>query len=304
MISCLIFLDPGSLGRFQYITAGALIIFFLGFKDDIIGTSPAKKFLVQIIASLIVIILGDIRFTSLHGFLGIYGISALAGISLTLVTMVGITNCFNLMDGIDGLSGGLGVIASVSFGLYFYSAGDYRWSVMMASITGALVSFLYFNVFADRYKIFMGDTGSLVLGFLLAVTAVKFNETVLSAPAGLSMAAAPAVSIGILIIPIFDTLRVAVTRLINLRSPFMPDKTHIHHYLLELIHSHRLSSLVLILAAFLFCLVSYCLRNTPVSLLLVILIAMAAVLFYIPIYLVNKRKPASDNKSKKSPLSP
>lgn len=295
IISCLIFLDSSSFGEFQYIFAGALIIFFIGFKDDLVGIDASDKLIGQVVAALLIIILGNVRFTSFHGFLGIYGISNLTSITVTMITIVGISNCFNLMDGIDGLSGSMGVIASAVFGLWFYHIGEYSWAILAFGLIGSLLAFLYFNLFARRNKIFMGDTGSLLLGFLMAIMAIRFNESVLIQPAGVRFSAAPAVSIGVLIIPIFDTLRVAITRIYNRVSPFTPDKIHIHHYLLELTHSHMISTAILIGVSLLFCLVSYLLRDTSVLLLLLVLGFLGVIFTIFPIYLVRKREKQSSS---------
>jgi UDP-GlcNAc:undecaprenyl-phosphate/decaprenyl-phosphate GlcNAc-1-phosphate transferase len=289
-ISLLIFFDFSDFPKFQYTIAGLMIIFFTGLKDDIIGITPFKKLVAQIIAVIITIVFGRILITNLHGFLGIWEINYHIGILITIITIVGITNCFNLMDGIDGLSASLGMLVSLTFGAWFYLVREYNWAIMAAAMVGALLAFFFFNVYGKKNKIFMGDTGALLLGFILAVMAIKFNELNITLKSPWAIHAAPAVSIGIMIIPIFDTLRVFLTRIFTNRYPFSPDKTHIHHYLLQLGLSHFQATLVLFLASIFFIAVSWYLQFLSVAWLLLVLFGIATILFSIPILLVKKRK--------------
>ncbi len=288
-ISLLIFFDFSDFPKFQYTVAGLLIIFFTGFKDDIIGINPLKKLIAQLIAVLITIIFGRIFITNLHGFLGVWEINYHIGILITLVVIVGITNCFNLMDGIDGLAASLGMLVSITFGAWFYLVGEYNWAIMAAALVGALLAFFYFNVYGKRNKIFMGDTGALLLGFIMAVMAIKFNELNISLQGPWAMRAAPAVSIGIMMVPVYDTIRVFLTRILKNKYPFSPDKTHIHHYLLQLGLSHFQSTMILVLASICFIVISWYLRALSVAWLLLVLFAVATILSYVPILIVEKR---------------
>jgi UDP-GlcNAc:undecaprenyl-phosphate/decaprenyl-phosphate GlcNAc-1-phosphate transferase len=288
-LSLLIFFDFTDFPKFQYTIAGLIIIFFTGFKDDIIGISPVKKFLAQIFAALVAIVFGRIIFTDLHGFLGINQINYHIGILITLVTIIGITNCFNLMDGIDGLSASLGILVSITFGTWFYLIGEYNWSLLSAGLAGALAAFFIFNVFGRKNKIFMGDTGSLILGFIIAIMTVKFNELNIDLKNPWHISPAPAVAVGILMVPVFDTMRVFITRLFNRKSPFTPDKTHIHHYMLALNLSHFQATLVLVLANLFFIAVSFLLKDLTSAWLLIILVLLGGILSYIPILLVDRK---------------
>jgi len=290
VIAFLMFISIGSMPSFQYIMASLLIIFFIGFKDDIIGISVYKKFWGQVIAALIVIEFGNILLTNLHGLFYIYPITYNFGLVLSVMTIIGVTNCFNLMDGIDGLAASLAILASAAFGIWFYLAGQFEWAVLSAGIIGATIAFLYFNLFSRRNKIFMGDTGSLYLGFIISIIAIKFNEACIGVTGPFSMPAAPAVSIGFLMVPVFDTLRVFLTRLVRNRPPFSPDKTHIHHYLLELGLSHRAATLILSLTALLFIVISVLLKNLTVFWLLFVLTLTASALSFIPIFLATRKR--------------
>ena len=290
VIAFLMFVSVGSMPSFQYVIASVLIIFFIGFKDDIIGISPYKKFLGQVFAALIVIEFGRIILTNLHGLFYIYPITYNFGLVLSVITIIGVTNCFNLMDGIDGLSASLSILACLAFGTYFYLAGAVDWAVLAAGIVGASLAFLYFNLFSTRNKIFMGDTGSLFLGFIISIIAIKFNEVTIGISGPFAVQAAPAVSIGFLIIPVFDTLRVFVTRIIKNKPPFSADKTHIHHYLLDLGFSHGKATLVLTATGLFFIVISILLKNLTVFWLLFVLTALASVLSFYPIFLVYRKK--------------
>ncbi len=234
--------------EFQYLMAASLILFFVGIKDDILVTAPLKKFIGQLLASLIIIIPGNFYFTSLHGFYGIYHIPYEVSIFLTLFVFLALINGFNLIDGIDGLASGTGILASLIFGIWFFFAGNLTYAILAASTTGALLIFFVFNVFGRKNKIFMGDTGSLLIGLIMAVMAVKFNEMNKDPNMDHFIHAAPAVSFGILIVPLFDTLRVMIIRLFKGRHIFKADKNHVHHKLLAMGYSHLQSTLLILLA--------------------------------------------------------
>ena len=288
--SSLIFFNGTAFPKFQYLIAGLLIIFYTGFKDDIIGISPFKKFVAQIIAALIIIVLGSIRITNLHGFIGIGAINSHFGLLITLVTIVGITNCFNLLDGIDGLSSGIGMLVAMTFGTWFFLIREYDWAMLSVGLTGSFLGFFIYNVFGKKNKIFMGDTGSLILGFIMSILAIKFNEFNINLKSIYYIHAAPAVSIGVIMIPLFDTLRVFSTRIFKGRPPFKPDRSHIHHYLLDLGFSHFQATIILFFTNVIFVIVSFLLRNFPVTWALIILLLMASLFSYIPITIVETKR--------------
>ena len=290
VIAFLMFANVGVITSLQYIIASILIIFFIGFKDDLTGISPYKKFWGQVIAALIVIEFGTLILTNLHGLFNIYVITYNFGLVLSLLTIIGVTNCFNLADGIDGLAASLSILACSAFGTWFYLTGQFEWAILAAGIVGATLGFLYFNLFSKKNKIFMGDTGSLFLGFIISILAIKFNECSVGISGSYSVRAAPAVSIGILIIPIFDTLRVFATRIIKNRPPFSPDKTHIHHYLLELGFSHRMATLILTLTGIFFIGISFLLKNLSVAWLLIILGGTASLLSFVTILFATRKR--------------
>lgn len=208
----------------QHLIAGALVIFFIGAKDDIMTISPFKKFFGQLLAAGIIIFMGDIRISSFHGFLGIQELEFTASILFSFLLIIGVTNAVNLLDGLDGLAGSIVLLISVTFGIYFFNS-SLPYSFISFALAGSVSGFLRFNFF--KAKIFMGDTGSLLCGFLVSVLAIRFIEIE-------AVPASPAVALAIVIIPISDTLRVFALRLIKGQSPFQPDKNHIHHRLLDM----------------------------------------------------------------------
>lgn len=229
-------------GPLRYIIAAAFILFLVGQKDDIIGMSWQKKLIAEVIAAMILIIAGNFRFTTLFGLGGIHEIPVVVSYGITLIIFVGLINAFNLIDGIDGLASGTGIMSSFLMGGWMYLIGVQGMAVLAWSLTGSLLPFFYFNVFGKKNKIFMGDTGSLLIGLLMALFAVAIcgRERPVNHP--FHMEATPSVVIAILLYPIFDMIRVVTLRLAKGKSPFVADRNHIHHLFLNAGYSHRRST--------------------------------------------------------------
>ncbi|MDB5275087.1 MAG: undecaprenyl/decaprenyl-phosphate alpha-N-acetylglucosaminyl 1-phosphate transferase [Ferruginibacter sp.] len=274
--------SPEGSHELQYFVASAIVIFFLGIKDDILVLSPAKKFIGQLIAAGIIIKFGGVRIMDMHGFLGITVIPQVAGIVLTLFTVIVIINSFNLIDGVDGLAGSLGLLTSLVFGIYFFYAGQLLYSVMALSLAGSLVGFLLYN--HSPAKIFMGDTGSLLIGLINSILVIKFINIAGSQSVPVPLEAAPAIGFAILIVPLFDTLRVFALRIFNKRSPFSPDRNHVHHFLLQFGFSHRKITLLCVGANIGLLLTAYFLRSfgttIVVGILMIVSCAFTAVIYY------------------------
>ncbi len=263
----------GANPQFQYLVAGAFIIFFLGLKDDIMILNASKKFVVQLVAAGILIRFGGIYFHNLQGFLGIYEIPYLAGYLVSAFTIIVITNSFNLIDGVDGLAGSLGFLTTMVFGIYFFIAGEISYAVMAFALSGSIASFLIYN-FAPA-KIFMGDTGSLLIGLINSILVIKFISVAGASDAVAPIASAPAIGFAVLMIPLFDTLRVFGIRILDRRSPFSPDRLHVHHFLLDLGFSHRKVVFTLLGANLLFIGLAFLMRNLPTTLIIGALLATA-----------------------------
>lgn len=212
---------------------GVIILFFLGLKDDILALDSTKKLLVQIIASLALVVMGNFKVDYLYGIFGWYYISDWISIPLTIFIFIALINSINLIDGIDGLAGGISLIISLGFGIWFLFNKHFTFASLAFSLAGALLGFLRFN-FSKTSKIFMGDTGSLVTGFLLSFFTIEFlrlNVSYLNSPNAIGNA--PIVVMVMLIVPIFDTLRVFIVRLLKGKSPFVADRNHMHHLLID-----------------------------------------------------------------------
>ena len=227
----------------QYFAAAIMIIFFMGIKDDILILTATKKFVGQLIAAGIIIKFGGIEINNFYGIFGVHALPPTAAFLITLFTIVVITNSFNLIDGVDGLAGSLGLLTSIIFGIYFYFSGQVLYSVMALSLAGSLVGFLIYNF--SPAKIFMGDTGSLLIGLVNSILVIKFISVASDPTSVIPLASAPALGFAILVVPLFDTLRVVSVRIIHRRSPFWPDRNHIHHFLLDMGLSHKAIALTL-----------------------------------------------------------
>lgn len=217
--------------EFRYFYAAAVLMFFLGIKDDILVLSASKKFLGQLLASAIVIHLGGVRIDSMHGFLGVHHLPELVSYPLSYVTIIVIVNAFNLIDGVDGLAGSLGILTTAVFGAYFTMAQMPSYALLSFAFTGALCAFLVYNY--HPAKIFMGDSGSLLLGLVNAILVIKFITVADSVNGSFPITSSVAIGFSILMVPLFDTLRVFSYRISKGRSPFSPDRHHIHHLLLD-----------------------------------------------------------------------
>ena len=293
VISSMVFVNITEIPYIQYVLAGIIVIFFLGLKDDIVGLSPTKKFIGQIIAATIIIDLGGVRLTGLYGVAGIHQLGYYPSDFLSLFVIIAIINAFNLIDGIDGLASGIGIISTLTFGTWFYLVGEYQLAVVAAALIGGLLAFFRFNVFSKKYKLFMGDTGSLILGFMLSIFAIKFVEfsRLPDIINGIYyVKAAPAVAIGVLVVPIYDTVRVMSIRIYKGRSPFSADKRHVHHYLLELTGSHRKTTFIIIGVNIVFIIISFVLSGLRVITLTAILFLLATLITYIPYHMLKKRR--------------
>lgn len=243
--SSLLFISGQTNPEFQYFFAAAVVIFFLGLKDDILIISAQKKFLGQVLAAGLIIHLGNLRIDSMHGLLGIYQLPELFSMALTYITVIMVINAYNLIDGVDGLAGSLGLLTTAVFGSYFFMAGHTAYAMLSFAVAGSLAAFLIFNF--NPAKIFMGDSGSLMLGLINSILVIKFMQVGNTAAGALPVQSVVAVAVAILIVPLADTLRVFSIRISQGRSPFSPDRNHIHHLLLDRGLNHKYVTLCCVL---------------------------------------------------------
>ena len=300
IMACLMTISFDSAIEFQYFFAACLVIFFLGLRDDILVLTALKKFIGQIIAAFIIIYKGGIIISSMHGLLGVNELPEVFSLALTYVTVIVIINSFNLIDGVDGLAGSLGLFTSIVFGVYFYAIGHLAYSTFAFALGGSLLAFLIFN--HSPARIFMGDTGSLLIGMANAILVIHFINVADQPGSLFQIKAAPAVGVAILIVPLYDTLRVFAIRIFNRRSPFSPDRNHVHHLLLDRGLSHSATTFILVTVNILFAVAAYALSPIGVNYLFAFLVGAASI--GIGMLYFTKPKPklflASDDSSDES----
>ena len=261
VISVLIWSPLEELRDIKYVLSALGIMFIIGFRDDLINLKAFQKLLGQLAAALIIVAICDIRFKSLFGLFGVYEISDYLSYPISIFTIVVITNAFNLIDGIDGLAGAVGLVSSIFFGVWFYLSGMEAYSYICFALLGAILAFLQFNWAPS--KVFMGDTGSLLIGFFLSIITIRFISDNYMADSGATYKfnafIAPAVAV--LIVPLYDTLRVFIKRILRGKSPMHPDKTHLHHILLRLGCNHSQATSILATVNIIFVLLALVLKD-------------------------------------------
>jgi len=250
--------------EFQYYLAAFFIIFIIGVIDDIFILKPWKKVLGQLVTVALISVKAHLIITDLYGFLGIHHLGEAASYIFTFFAIMLVVNAFNLIDGVDGLAGCLGLASSVLFALFFLVNHNFSYAILGFAMAGALLAFLVYNFYPAR--IFMGDSGSMLIGVVNAVLLLKFIN-VGSSVTDYPLPASPALGFGILLVPVMDVLRVFCIRIFQNRSPFSPDRNHIHHLLLGKGFTHATVTLLLLGIAFAAAVCSFLFRQTNINLL-------------------------------------
>ncbi len=245
LMSVLLVSDFTNSTEFQYFIAAFCIIFILGLIDDIFVLKAWKKFLGQLIVTAMLTFKANLLITDLHGFLGIHELTYIESIYVSFFTIILLINSFNLIDGVDGLAGSLGFIACLLFGVFFLMNNIIQYAILSFSICGALLAFLMFNF--PPAKIFMGDSGSTIIGLMSAILAIRFVENA-SIQASFFDQATPVIAFGFLLIPLLDVLRVFALRIYKKKSPLVPDRNHLHHLLQNKGLSHTEVTITLLIA--------------------------------------------------------
>lgn len=235
----------GTLALLLPVILAMLVMLYIGSMDDIVGLSPSSRFVIEICTLLGLIFASDCCVDSLHGLWGVGDISWWVAVPCTVFGGVGIVNAVNMIDGVNGLSSGLCITYCVLFGIVFSLVGDMV-NAMLAFVMGAaLLPFFLHNVFGMRSKMFIGDAGTMVMGMLMT----WFTISVLNRGSNVAERLyAPnanliAMSLAILSVPVFDTIRVMFMRIFKRQSPFHPDKTHLHHVFINVGVSHVVTAL-------------------------------------------------------------
>lgn len=220
--------------EYIYIIPGLTILFIIGMKDDMVVLSPGSKLIAQILAISFVLANDSFTIESLNGFLNIYEIPYFLYLVIAGFLMLTIINSYNLIDGIDGLASIVGIVIMIIYTTIFYLSQEYFFALIAITMNACLMAFFGFNVSSNK-KIFMGDTGSLIVGFIISILTLKFLALEPKAYGELPflLENAPIIAISILIVPLFDTARVFAIRIANKKGPFSPDRNHVHHVLID-----------------------------------------------------------------------
>ena len=270
-----------------YFVAALVFLFFIGLMDDLLIVAPRKKLITQLISAAMIVIGANVRIESFFGLFGIYELPYLISVAVSIFTIIVIINSYNLIDGIDGLASGVGILISLSFVFIFFRLFDYSMGYLAIAIMASLLAFLYFNL-SNHYKIFMGDTGSMVVGYLIAFMAIKFLN--LSSMSWVMIKSGPVVAIAILIVPLVDTLSVFIIRILQGKSPFTADQNHIHHRLIRLGFTHVQTTLLICAANALIIGFAYSIRNLNLNLMFILVVLVALSLSFLPLLIGERLK--------------
>ncbi len=274
-------------GDLQYVLCAFIIVFLIGAKDDILPMAPWRKVMGEIFAAAILVFKSNVKLTSLYGIFGVYDIPDLVSIPLSIFAILVIINAFNLIDGINGLSGSIGTLIALILGAWFYLIGHLEFAVVAFALAGSTIAFLKYNVTPAR--IFMGDTGSLLVGLICSILTLQFIELHRDLEnSRYAVQAVPAVAIGILILPLFDTLRVFLTRIFQGRSPLSADRNHIHHLLIDCGLTHMQATATLVFVNIIFILLVFRLQHLGTYKLLILIVGLATLLTLLLIYFRNR----------------
>jgi UDP-GlcNAc:undecaprenyl-phosphate/decaprenyl-phosphate GlcNAc-1-phosphate transferase len=276
ILACLFTISLYNAPDFQYFYAATLVIFFLGLKDDILVLSPMKKFIGQMLAAFLIVYKGGLVIHSMHGFLGVYELPEALSLAFTYLTLIVIINSFNLIDGVDGLAGSLGLMTSLVFGIYFKGVGEVDYATLAFCLAGSII--------------FMGDTGSLLIGMVNAIMVIHFINIAGNQGSPLPVAASPAMGFAILMVPLFDTLRVFALRIFSRRSPFSPDRNHIHHLMMDNGMSHSMITYSCVAINIIFIAIAYYFRFVNCTVLILSLVTMASLCTGIMYFTARRRK--------------
>ena len=261
---------------------GVLMLFVLGILDDLVDLKAHLKFYVQLLVAVILVWNADVRVESFHGVLGLETLPIWFSYAFSILVITFFINAYNLIDGIDTLSSSIGMFVLGCFGMVFLYNGAYLETVLAFSVFGALLGFWFYN--KPPAKIFMGDSGPLSMGLLMAYFAIRVTDLSLDAEGTIS----PVFAFVVLSYPAIDTLRVFTVRILNGKSPFSPDRNHIHHLLLDMGYSHGKATRIIILITLLLSFAAYLLRTMPTTSFCV-MIASTVILANVPFLILKYR---------------
>lgn len=268
-------------GAQKYFFISISVMFIIGLRDDVLALTPKQKLYSQFLPVLLLVFLDNVTLNSTYGLIDLPFVPTWVIWFISILTLIILTNAYNLIDGVDGLAGSIGMVGLIFFGLWFYAIDNMVFSLVAMTFAGAILGFLFFNW--QPSKIFMGDTGALMIGFLLSFMAIQFINANFQLPVGHAAKFESSVSTAlcVVIIPVFDTLRVIILRVRKMQSPFKADRNHLHHQLLNLKFSHHKTVIVLVTINLFFILLAYLLRNQPDKLILPLVIGICLIINFI-----------------------
>lgn len=269
------------------VMGGLTILFFLGLKDDLTVLSAGKKFGGQLLAAVLLIVFTDSRIIGFSTILDIDVLPYWVSIIFTLFVYILIINAYNIIDGVDGLAGSIALCASGIFVYLFVSANDLSLATIAIALCGALLAFLRLN-FSSKNKIFMGDTGSMIVGFLLAFFTISFINMAQTDVDSIYYRSSPALAFALLFYPLIDTLRIFFIRIFIFKtSPFKADKNHIHHRFIKAGFSHLKTTLLITLINFIIVCIAFNLLHLILNAQIISLLIYGSLLYYLP-FIIKK----------------
>lgn len=258
---------------------GLTVLFFLGLKDDLLVLSPKTKFMAQLLVAGVLIVFTDTRIVGFFGLLGVTTLPYWLSVVFTLFVYILIINAYNLIDGVDGLAGGLAIFACIAFAFLFWKTQDVSMTTIAVATIGSLVPFLRFN-FSKKRKIFMGDTGSMILGFLIAFFVVHFLSQAQVYKTSLFYNSAPILALTIVFFPLLDTLRIFFIRvIIHKKSPFKADRNHLHHGFINLGYSHKQTTACIVITNAILFVLALLFKDFDIHLQLCLILGIGTVLY-------------------------
>jgi UDP-GlcNAc:undecaprenyl-phosphate GlcNAc-1-phosphate transferase len=292
VISLTLFCHVTQFPELPYVTAGAMVLFFIGIKDDILIIAPWWKLSGQVLAAMIISILAGIQINFPDVMLGLGSTGHVLTAVITILLVVCLINGFNLIDGIDGLASGIGIISSGFLACLFMVSGFREYALLSMVLLGSLLGFFYFNVISRKKKILMGDTGSLMVGFISSFLVLRFLGLEKPALAGVQISSPQSLALAIFIIPLADMVRVVFIRIWRGKSPFQPDRLHIHYRLIDQGLKHWQVTAILLLFNVLMIICALVLQFLGEIILAPTLILIMVVVYIIEWRLMKRRKTA------------
>ncbi|NME72217.1 MraY family glycosyltransferase [Flammeovirga aprica] len=283
----------------NYLFFGLILMLFMGIRDDMLPLSPRNKLIIQFMATFIVVVLGDVRISSLYTLFSGVELPLFISYAISMFVIIALTNSFNLIDGINGLSGSISTLISFSLGIWFYLVDEATLALAMFAMVGACLGFLYYNW--GKAQIFMGDAGALFLGFFISISLIIFVniDFALDVSNPYKIDTPISIAIALFIYPFIDTLRIFTIRILSGRSPFSPDKKHIHHILIRTGLTHASASSVIIIFSVIF--MTTVMAVSPFFNDLLLLVVILSSLYFIPLLLRIRVSNYKEN-NQKSPF--